>query len=254
MGRLQGRVALVANGGDVAATGIVTCLAREGAKVVIVGGKANEGALTASQAVSMGAEALFIDGDTSDRREIEAAIGQTVSAYGSLDILAICTAVGQQPCRLADCDDEVYDHLFELGIRSVFQWCQSVIPQFQRQRQGNILVAISADALRPRAELVLQGAAMGALVNFIKGLSMELAADGFRVNGLCIGAGDHTHHQAVTSGPFTDEGRELFRMKLPLGRVVTPQDVGEVAVFLASDVEARTITGSVLPVETSGVQ
>ena len=83
-----------------------------------------------------------------------------------------------------------------------------------------------------------------------KGLAVELAPEGFRVNALCPAAGDTPMLAEFMGGEATTEGRARFESGLPLGKLITPEDMGNAAVFLASDAEAGTITGCALPVDS----
>ena len=93
--RLEGKVAIVTNGGSGIAAGIVECFAREGAKIVVADRNGNAGKLAVSQIVSQGGDAIFIETDATDTEQIEAMIEAGVSRYGAADIMvAASTALG----------------------------------------------------------------------------------------------------------------------------------------------------------------
>lgn len=81
-----------------------------------------------------------------------------------------------------------------------------------------------------------------------EGLAAEFAKDGIRVNAICPVAADTGMMASVLGGTDSEEGRAMITKGIPLGRVATPEDVGNAAAFLASD-EASFITGIELPVD-----
>ena len=83
---------------------------------------------------------------------------------------------------------------------------------------------------------------------FTVGLAAEFAKDGIRVNAICPVAADTGMMASVLGGTDTEEGRAVVMKGIPMGRVATPEDVGNAAAFLASD-EASFITGIELPVD-----
>jgi 3-oxoacyl-[acyl-carrier protein] reductase len=83
---------------------------------------------------------------------------------------------------------------------------------------------------------------------YTKGLAMELAGEGIRVNALCPAAGDTPMLTEFMGGTETSEGRARFVGNIPMGRLITGKDMGAAAVFLASD-DAAMITGTLLPVD-----
>ena len=116
------------------------------------------------------------------------------------------------------------------------------------QGSGTIINTASGIALTPRPNLVLYGASKGWVVTFTKGLAMELAVEGIRINALCPAAGDTPMLAEFMGGEETTEGRERFTGSIPMGRLIQPEDMGWAAVYLASD-EAAAVTGTCLPVD-----
>jgi len=103
--------------------------------------------------------------------------------------------------------------------------------------------------LTPRPNLAAYAASKGAVVTLAKALALESAPHGVRVNALCPAVGDTPMLAEFCGGEETDEQRETFGAALPLGRLISPEDVGHAAVFLASDREAGNLTGCAMPVD-----
>ena len=102
--------------------------------------------------------------------------------------------------------------------------------------------------MTPRPQLLLYAASKGAVVSFTKGLAMELAPEGFRVNALCPAVADTPMLAEFMGGASSEEARAAFASGIPLGRLVAPEDVAAAAAYLASD-DAAMVTGSCLAVD-----
>ena len=246
--RLNGKVAIVTGGASGFGAGISRCFAAEGAKVVVADLNL-EGAQATTLAIEGdGGTAVACQVDVTQAREVEAMVAGAVENFGQLDILVNNAGIGQRPTPLQDTSDGDYDALFDINVKSVFLGCQAVLPRFRAQGHGNIINTASGIALTPRPNLVIYGATKGAVVTFTKGLAMELAEEGIRVNALCPAVADTPMLREFMGGSETAEARERFTASVPMGRLITPQDVGLAALYLASD-EAGMITGTCLPVD-----
>jgi len=125
---------------------------------------------------------------------------------------------------------------------------RAALPAMKAQNSGVIINTASGIALTPRPNLVTYAATKGAVVTFTKGLAMELAEFGIRVNALCPAAGDTPMLAEFMGGKDTAENRAKYMAGIPLGKLVTGDDMGAAATYLASD-EAGMITGTCLAVD-----
>ncbi len=157
--------------------------------------------------------------------------------------------IGQRPCPIAELEENELTRQFEINVKGVMLCCKQAVLQFRRQGGGNIVITASGIALTPRPKLLAYAAAKGAVLAFAKGLALELASEGIRVNALCPAVGDTPMIAEFMGGELSDAGKEQFRQALPMGKLITPRDVGEAAVFLASDTEAGAVTGCAFPVD-----
>src|SRR3954451_12741254 len=124
---------------------------------------------------------------------------------------------------------------------------KALVPHFREHGGGIILNIGSTAGIRPRPGLALDNASKGAVNLLSKSMAVELAPDRIRVNALAPVAGE-TPLLATFMGEDTPEKREAFRASVPWGRLSTPQDIANAALFLCSD-EAEMITGAVLTVD-----
>ena len=249
-GRLAGKAAIVTGGASGFGSGIVEAFAREGAKVLIADLNGETGQAMADEVTGSGGAAAFQQVDVTDESQVQAMVATCVERFGAVDVMVANAGPGQRPCPLEETSDADFERQFAVNVRGVFYCCKHVLPAFRRQGNGNIIVTASGIALLPRPNLVVYGATKGAVLNLAKGLAAELAPEGFRVNALCPAAGDTPMLAEFMGGEATSEGRVRFESGLPLGKLISPEDMGNAAVFLASDSEAATITGCALPVDS----
>lgn len=250
--RLKDKVAIVTGGASGFGAGIATCFAAEGARVLIADRdvvKAEELAARLAASSDHPGEVAAMACDVTDYGQVEACVAHARELFGGLDIMVANAGLGQRPCRLEETTEEVYDQQFDVNMRGVFYCSKAVLPHFRTQGRGSIIITASGIALMPRPNLVIYGATKGAVMTFAKGLAMEVAGEGVRVNALCPAAGDTPMLVEFMGGRASSEAKDKFRESLPIGRFITPEDMGWAAVYLASDSEAGAITGTALAVD-----
>ncbi|MGI9412649.1 MAG: glucose 1-dehydrogenase [Hyphomicrobiales bacterium] len=248
-GRLAGKVAIVTGGASGFGVGIARCFAHEGARVLIADRDATGGEAVAESLRGEGADAAACAADVTDRASVASMVAAAGDAFGAVDILVANAGIGQRPSPFEETPDETIDQLYAVNVKGVMNCCREVIPLFRGRGRGNIIVTASGIALIPRPNFAAYAASKGAVVALAKALALELASDGIRVNALCPAVGDTPMLAEFAGGEVADEERAGFGSILPLGKLITPEDVGHAAVFLASDVEAGNITGCALPVD-----
>ena len=246
--RLKDKVAIVTGGASGFGAGIAKHFCDAGARVLLADRDAGKGEETARALNQAPGEAAFTAVDVTDRAQVQAAVDLAVERFGRLDILVNNAGIGQRPAALEDTSDEIYDALFEINVRGVFIGCRCALPVMKRQGGGVIINTASGIALTPRPNLVIYAATKGAVVTFTKGLAMEMAEHGIRVNALCPAAGDTPMLAEFLGGKDTPDGRARYMSGIPMGKLVSGDDMGAAAVYLASD-EAGMITGTCLPVD-----
>ena len=242
--RLANKIALITGAGSGFGAGIARTFAREGAKVAVVdiNTKAAE-----DVAATIGADAIALHADVSRRPDVEAAVQATIAAFGGLDILVNNAGVAHTRGPLAEVSEEEFDRVLAVNLKSIFLFAKAAVP-LMRRRGGGVIINIGSTAgIRPRPGLTWYNASKGAVNLMSKSMALELAPDRIRVCALAPTIGD-TALQPTFMGGDSDELREKFRMSVPLGRLSTPQDVANAALFFASD-EAEFLTGTVLEID-----
>ena len=242
--RLQGKTALVTGAGQGFGLGIAETFAREGAKVAFL--DLNESAAKEA-AAKIGGSAIALGCDVSNGAQVERAVAETIRAFGRLDIIVNNAGTSHRNKPMLEVTEEEYDRVFAVNVKSIYLITRAVLPHFRQIGGGNILNIGSTAGLRPRPGLTWYNASKGAVNLLSKSMAVELAPDRVRVNCIAPVAGE-TPLLATFMGEDTPEKRAAFKATIPWGRLSTPQDIANAALFLCSD-EADMITGVVLEVD-----
>jgi 3-oxoacyl-[acyl-carrier protein] reductase len=240
--RLHGTVAIVTGGGSGMGAAIAETYAREGAHVAVVD---VDGDAAKTVARKIGNTAIAIKCDVTKRSDIDAAVVETASAFGGLNVLVNNAGVAHLNKPLLDIDEKEFDRVFAVNVKGLFMFTQAAVPLLRGT--GGVIINIGSTAgLRPRPGLSAYNATKGAVHNLTKTLAVELAPDKIRVCAIAPVATD-TPLLPTFLGPAPGM-REKFIATVPLGRLATAQDIADAALFLASN-EAKFLTGNIMEVD-----
>ncbi len=240
--RLEGRTALITGGGSGFGAGIARKFVAEGAKVMIADIDA-----AAVEAMAGVLGVAFVVADVSLDDGVAHMALAAEAALGPLDILVNNAGVTHLPAALETVSEEDFDRVLRVNAKSVYLTARHLVPGMKARGAGVILNIASTAALSPRPRLSWYNASKGWMVTATKGMAVELAPFGVRVNALCPVAGETPLLKSFL-GEDTPETRAKFLATIPLGRFSTPQDMGNAAAFLCSD-EAAMLTGVALEVD-----
>jgi len=179
--------------------------------------------------------------------DVDRAVAEAVAAFGKLDILVNNAGISHRNRPMLEVDEAEFDRVFAVNVKSIYLLARAVVPHFRQAGGGVILNIGSTAGIRPRPGLAWYNASKGAVNLLSKSMAVELAPDRIRVNALAPVAGE-TPLLATFMGEDTPERRAAFRATIPWGRLSTPQDIANAALFLCSD-EAEMVTGAVLEVD-----
>jgi Dehydrogenases with different specificities (related to short-chain alcohol dehydrogenases) len=242
--RLQDKVAIITGGASGFGRGMALRFAQEGAKVVVadINGK---GAESVAREIGTGAVAVAVD--VSRKEDINTMVGTAMNVHGRVDIMVNNAGFTHRNGDMLAVDEETFDLITAVNMKSIYFSARAVVPIMAKQGGGVILNTASTAGLRPRPGLTWYNASKGWAITATKSMAVELAPKNIRVNCLCPVAGE-TGMLALFMGEDTPENREQFRSSIPLGRLSTPLDIANAALWLVSD-EAQFITGVALEVD-----
>jgi 3-oxoacyl-[acyl-carrier protein] reductase len=245
--RLRDKVAIVTGGGSGFGEGMARRFAAEGASIVVNDLNAAGGQRVVEAIKQQGGKAVYIGGDVSKRADVKAMVAKAVSDFGRVDIMVNNAGVTHKNQPLLNVPEEMFDKIFAVNVKAIYLAALEVIPLMRQQGGGAIINTASTAGLRPRPGLTWYNASKGAVITMTKSMAAELAPDKIRVNCLCPVAGI-TGMLGDFMGADTPENRAKFQASIPIGRLSTPEDIANAALYLASD-EANFITGVALEVD-----
>lgn len=240
--RLENKVAIITGAASGFGEGMARRFAEEGARVVVA--DLNQ---EAGQAVAADIDGLFVKTDVSRDGEMLALVQAAEMKFGDVDIFVNNAGFTSRNGPMLDVDEETFDRIYAVNVKAVYLSARHVIPVFRKKGSGVILNIASTGGVRPRPGLVWYNSSKGAIISMTRSMAIELAPEQIRVCAINPVAGK-TGMLPLFMGEETEEKYELFRSSIPIGRLSTPQDIANAALFLVSD-EAAFLTGVCLEVD-----
>jgi NAD(P)-dependent dehydrogenase (short-subunit alcohol dehydrogenase family) len=246
--RLKGKVAIVTGAGSGIGKASAELFADEGASVVVVDWNKESGAQTAEAIARTGKQAIYCYADVSNPRDVEAMVDTTVQKYGRLDALFNNAAI-QIMAKLVETTEDVWDRIQRVNLKGVFLGCKYAIPAMIRTGGGSIINMASILGFVADPDLAAYCAAKGGVINLTRVAALTYGPQGVRVNCICPGDVDTPLVQDYfNKDPDPGRLRQEVSSKYALRRIASPQEVAQLAVFLASDASSF-VTGSSMVID-----
>ena len=242
--RLEGKAAIVTGGASGFGAGIVRKFIAEGARVMIAD---INGAAAEAFAKELGDSAIGLQVDVSKDESVAAMAKAALQAFGQVDILVNNAGVTHLPAAMEDVSESDFDRVISVNVKSVYLTAKHLVPHMKARGKGAILNVASTGGVSPRPRLSWYNASKGWMITATRGMAIELAPAGVRVNAINPVAGE-TPLLKSFMGEDTPDIRAKFLASIPIGRFSTPEDMGNAACFLCSD-EASMITGVAMEVD-----
>ncbi|MET3615011.1 3-oxoacyl-[acyl-carrier protein] reductase [Rhizobium aquaticum] len=242
--RLEDKAAIVTGGASGFGAGIVRKFIAEGARVMVAD---INGAAAEAFAKELGEAAIGHQVDVSKDESVAAMAKAALLAFGQVDILVNNAGVTHLPAAMEDVSESDFDRVISVNVKSVYLTAKHLVPHMKARGKGAILNVASTGGVSPRPRLSWYNASKGWMITATRGMAIELAPAGVRVNAINPVAGE-TPLLKSFMGEDTPDIRAKFLASIPIGRFSTPEDMGNAACFLCSD-EASMITGVAMEVD-----
>lgn len=254
MAELDGKVAVVTGGASGIGEASVRLFVEEGARVVIADMQRERGE---SLAAELGDAARFVQVEVRQEDQVKGAIDTATNEWGRLDCIFNNAGFGGVLGPIEDIPVEEFDMSFDVLVKGVFLGMKHAIPVMRKQGAGSIINTGSIAAITAGRGPMVYAACKAAVVHLSKVTAMSVADDSIRVNAICPGyIATPLSTNTVGRPDSLIEGRiEGMEHQQPIPRVGRPDDIAEMALYLASD-RSSFITGQALVVDggaTTGV-
>jgi glucose 1-dehydrogenase len=245
---LAGKVAIVTGGAGGMGQAICQLFAANGAALVIADADTEGGARAAKAAEEAGAKAVFVETDVSSARAVEAMVATAVDSFGTLHCAVNAAAIEFEQAPLADCDDEAFDRMMSVNLRSVFLCMKHEIrAMLTGGGPGQIVNIASTNAFKPQRNQPAYTASKHGVLGLTRSAAMDYAPLGIRINAICPGAIDTPMLRnaiARRGGDPDDTASRLSRLE----RFGRPDEIAEAALWLCSD-RSSFVLGHALAVD-----
>jgi meso-butanediol dehydrogenase / (S,S)-butanediol dehydrogenase / diacetyl reductase len=248
MTALDGKVALITGSTTGIGEATARCLAEAGAVVMISGRNSTRGQAVADSLHSAGTKTEFVQSDLRVAGACEALVEATVQKFGRIDILVNNAGILYTANALETTDEQWLDTM-AVNVNALFFMSRAAIARMKGV--GGVIINVASEwGLNGEPRHVAYCASKGAVVQITRCLALDHAADNIRVNSVCPG---EIHTQMVddilaAKGGDAAENLKALASGIPMRRLASPKEVGQVICFLASR-EASYITGVNLPVD-----
>jgi NAD(P)-dependent dehydrogenase (short-subunit alcohol dehydrogenase family) len=245
--QLDGMVAIVTGAGGGIGGGIARVFAGAGARVIVVD-LSESGAETVNDIKTNGGEALWFSTDVGDSKQVQSMVDKTLQAFGKVDILVNNAAV-QYLHPLWELPEELFDTMLRTNLGGYYHCAKYTIPNMIRQGKGCIINISSNLAFRALKTFSGYSATKGGIVSMSRTLALECAPYGIRVNCICPGSTITPIMDSILA-EFDDPQVVLDAAArlMPSGRLGLPEDVANLALYLASE-QAAMVLGATLIID-----
>jgi 3-hydroxybutyrate dehydrogenase len=243
---LKGKTALVTGSTSGIGLGIAKALARQGANIVLNGFGDSEG--PKAEVAALGVKVGYHEADMSKPAQIEAMMKYAADTFGRVDVLVNNAGI-QHVAKIEDFPPERWDAIIAINLSSAFHATRLALPAMKKANWGRIINLASVHGLVASAEKSAYVAAKHGLVGLTKVTALETATTGITCNAICPGwvltplVQKQVDARAAQAGVSNEEAKkQLLAEKEPSLQFTTPEELGELAVFLCSDA-GRNVRG-----------
>lgn len=228
---LAGKVAIVTGSTRGIGRSIAEHLAAAGARVVVSSRKAEACEQVAGALRKAGGEAIAVPANIGDKAQLEHLVAQTRSHWGRIDILVCNAASNPYYGPMGQMPDEAFDKILHNNIVSNHWLANLVLPEMAQRRDGAVIIVSSIGGLKGTGVLGAYAISKAADMQLARNLAVEWGPHNIRVNCIAPGLVKTDFARALWENPET---LGKYETQTPLRRIGEPDDIGGIAVFLAS--------------------
>lgn len=243
---LKDKVAIITGGSSGIGRASAILFAKGKAKVVVVCRTAKNGKETTKIIKDNGDEAMFVQADVLKAPEVEHMVEETIKKYGKIDVL-FNNAGAQAPNRsVTETTEEEWDRVINTNLKGIFLCSKYTIPKMIENRGGSIINVSSDLGLVADKGYAAYCASKGGVIMLTKSMAIDYAPYNILVNCLCpANISTPMFDYCIAAFDNPEERRKKLTQTIPLGRVGKPEEIANVALFLASDLSSY-ITGAII--------
>ena len=248
MTRLAGQTALITGGGTGMGRAIALAFSREGASVTVAGRRVEKLREVVSEIEKQGGQALAVSCDVTQSKDAGRAVQESVARFGRLDVL-VNNAGALSVSTVESIPEEDWDRLMLVNLKGPFLVSRAALPALRKAGGGSIINIGSILGLIGMKGRAAYAASKGGVTMLTKAMALDYAHEKIRVNCICPALVEtELIRDLFGSGSEGEAARRSRIAQFPLGRMGRPEDVADMAVFLASK-ESSWVTGVAIPLD-----
>jgi len=229
--------------------GIALGFAKEGGNVVINYPFEKDKTVameTVEELKHYGTKVIAVQANVAEGGDVKSLIETSISEFGKIDVLVNNAGTNGKIAPITEFTEADYDHIMNINIKGVFLCVINILPHFIKNGKGRIINMGSIDSFVGDENFSVYVASKGAIAAFTRTLSLELGPKNITVNAICPGFVDTPSADIIEKQyPGT---KEYMAKRIPMGRLLKPSDIANLALFLAAD-ESEMINGSCILID-----
>lgn len=242
--KLKGKVSIVTGAGQGIGKAIAITFAREGSYVVVNDIDLDKAASVAKEIEGFGGKAIAVKADVSQNEEVRDMVAETIRNFGRIEILVNNAGI-QTTAPFLELSEEEWCRVIDVNLKGVFLCSQTVAREMIKQEGGKIINISSVHQSVPRYNRAHYDASKAGVAMLTKDMALELAKYNIKVNCIAPGAIATPMNEDILKSP---EKMAIIKSMIPLARMGEPEEVAQLALYLASD-EADYITGTIVEID-----
>ncbi|MEE3448118.1 MAG: 3-oxoacyl-[acyl-carrier-protein] reductase [Bacteroidales bacterium] len=243
MDLLKGKTAVITGAARGIGKAIALKFASEGANIAFSDLAINEDAENTKKEIeALGVKVIAYASNAADFAQTEQVVNQIIADFGSLDVLVNNAGITKDGLMLRMSEAQ-WDAVINVNLKSAFNFIHAALPQMMKQRKGAIINMASVVGVHGNAGQANYASSKAGLIALAKSVAQEMGPKGIRANAIAPG-----FIETAMTAALPEKVREEWKKRIPLRRGGTPEDIAEVATFLASDMSSY-VTGQVIQID-----